>query len=418
MTATSGTSTFDAAGDESAFADLCDQARDLAEAGHSKRAAQVYEQVLDGGSQRYRALAALGLAVVRHDLGEIRASRTAAQTAIDTGHAEFAPRAAYHLALSYEGEGLLEEAAAAWHRVLGSGNERYASAAEYGLARIAESRGDTETADTHWENALAGGDPDTVPEAARDFAERLLARGRAEDAARVVERGLAVGEHPGLRLLLGAVHVERAIEAFAAVAEGSAAGAEGRAVGAGGRAAGADGRADRAAYPGPVADPATAATAIELLARLLAVRGDADAAERVWEQGLLHSGDAVGEEVRGRLRRGFLAPGPEDGGTDAADPGETAWWDPYVEAAVAQDSAPMLTGELFLALNRMYSGLAVALAGNESHASALRRTVEEAVRTPSDYVWGRSLHDDFRERLRLAAGSDADILPANWPDAD
>ncbi|MFC4563373.1 tetratricopeptide repeat protein [Nocardiopsis mangrovi] len=396
MTATSGTSTFDAAGDESAFADLCDQARDLAEAGHSKRAARVYEQVLDGGSRQYRALAALGLAVVRHDLGEIRASRAAAQTAIDTGHAEFAPRAAYHLALSYEGEGLLDEAASAWGRVLGSGNERYAPAAEYGLARIAESRGDTAAADTHWENALAGDDPGTVPEAARDFAERLLARGRAEDAARVVERGLAVGEHPGLRLLLGAVHVERAIEAFAAVAEGPAAGA---------------------GAPGPPADPATAATAVELLARLLAVRGDADAAERVWEQGLLHSGEAVAEEVRGRLRRGFLAPGSEDGDTEAAGAGEAAWWDPFVEAAVAQDSAPMLTGELFLALNRMYSGLAVALAGNESHAAALRRTVEEAVRTPSDYVWGRSLHDDFRERLRLAAGSDADILPADWPDA-
>jgi tetratricopeptide (TPR) repeat protein len=393
MTATSGTSTHDAAGDEPEFASLCDQARDLAETGHLKRAAQVYEQVLEGGSRRYRALAALGLAVVRHDLGETAAARDAARTAIDTGHPEYAPRAAYHLALSYEGDGRSAEAADAWRTVLDGGNDRYHPAAHHGLARIAEERGDTAAAEKHWRRVLGSGDPDIVPEAAHDLAGRLLARGDVDGAAEAVEHGLAAGEHPGLRLLLGAVHVERAIAAFGAV------------VGGGGGRDGAD--------EGPAADPATTGTAVELLARLLAVRGDAEAAGQVWEEGLEHRGEDVGAEVRARLRRGFLAPDPD---TDAPEPG-AAWWEPYVEAAVAQDSAPMLTGELFVALNGMYTRMAVALAGNES-AAGLRRAAEEAVRTPSAYVWGRSLHDDFRERLRIASGSRTDILPANWPDPE
>lgn len=77
----------------------------------------------------------------------------------------------------------------------------------------------------------------------------------------------------------------------------------------------------------------------------------------------------------------------------------------------------MLTGELFVALHRMYTRLAVPYAGNETRAAALHQAVAEAVRTPSAYVWGRALHDEFRESLRLAAGSDADVLPEGWPDA-
>ncbi|WP_046468190.1 tetratricopeptide repeat protein [Allosalinactinospora lopnorensis] len=394
MTATSGPSAFDAAGDESEFASLCEQARDLAESGHLKRAAQVYERVLEGGSERHRARAALGLAVVQHDLGDTRAARRADRIAIETGHPEFAPRAAYHLALTYEEEGANDEAAEAWRAVLKSENERYTPAAHYGLARIAEEEGEPESARRHWELVLRSGAVGVVPEAAHDFAGRLLARGDTDTAEEVIRQGLEVAEHPGLRLLMGAVHVERAIGEFGAVVEAAEPDPEGAAA----------------------ADPGTAGAAFELLARLLTMRGDADGAERTWGRGLMHTDEATADEVRSRLRRGFLVP---DDSSEDGDSGEGAgWWDPYVEAAVAQDSAPMLIGELFVALNQMYTHLAVPFAGNETRAAVLRQAVAEAVRTPSEYVWGRALHDDFRERLRQAAGSDTEVLPEGWPDTE
>ncbi|MUL44202.1 hypothetical protein FZ103_24080 [Streptomonospora sp. PA3] len=418
MTASAGSSTHDAAGDEPEFKSLCDQARDLAESGHLSRAAQVYERVVEGGSRRYLPLAALGLAVVRHDMGDVAAARTAARTAIGTGHPEYAPRAAYHLALSYEGEGDIEQARAAWSEVLDSGNNRYRPAAHYGLARLAEERGEAETAERHWEQVLQSGSAEVVPEAAHDYAGRLLADGRADAAAAVVHRGLEAGEHAGLRLLLGAVHVERAIGAFGAVvAEAEAEADAGAGVRAGDGAAGEGSGGGRA--PGRPVPPEVAGGAVELLARLLAVRGDAEEAERVWADGIAHRDPAVADEVRTRLRRGFLAPDPELAGQQGQEPDEAeGWWEPYVEAAVAQSSAPMLTGELFVALNQMYTHLALPLARGEGNAAALRRALEEAVRTPSQYVWGRSLHDDFRERLRQAAGSQAPVLPEGWPDAD
>ncbi|MDT0302729.1 hypothetical protein [Streptomonospora wellingtoniae] len=406
MTASAGSSTHDAAGDEPEFKSLCDQARDLAENGHLNRAAQVYERVVESGARRYLPLAALGLAVVRHDMGEVAAARSAARTAVGTGHPEFAPRAAYHLALSFEADGDAEQARAAWCDVLDSGNNRYRPAAHYGLARLAEERGDTGTAGEHWEQVLSSDSAEVVPEAAHDYAARLLARGRADAAADVVHRGLELGEHAGLRLLLGAVHVEHAIGAFAAVVAEAGAGDGGGAA-----------PEDSGAAPGRAVAPEVAGGAVELLARLLAVRGDGEAAERVWADGLAHRDPATADEVRARLRRGFLAPDPEaaepEGGQDGED---EAWWDPYVEAAAAQHSAPMLTGELFVALNRMYTHLALPLAQGENNAAALRRALEEAVRTPGQYVWGRALHDDFRERLRVAAGSRDPVLPAGWPD--
>ncbi|GAB3442633.1 hypothetical protein GCM10027570_09860 [Streptomonospora sediminis] len=419
MTASAGPSSAnDAAGDEPEFKSLCDQARDLARNGHLNRAAQVYERVVDGGSRRYLPLAALGLAVVRHDMGEVAAARTAARTAIGTGHPEFAPRAAYHLALSFEAEGDGDRARAAWGEVLDSGNNRYRPAAHYGLARLAEEQGDTATAEQHWDQVLDSDSAEIVPAAARDYAARLLARGRADAAASVIHRGLELGEHAGLRLLLGAVHVEHAISAFGTVVAAAeteeGGGSEERAADVPATSAG-GGRADRE----PPVEPEVAGGAVELLARLLAMRGDGDAAERVWADGLTHRDPATAEEVRTRLRRGFLAPDPETTGQPGEEPAEgEGWWDPYVEAAVAQNSTPMLTGELFVAINQMYSHLALPLAQGEQNAAALYRHLEEAVRTPSEYLWGRALHDDFRERLRLAAGSENPVLPEGWPDTD
>ncbi|WP_106581486.1 tetratricopeptide repeat protein [Murinocardiopsis flavida] len=400
MTATAGAPVPEA---EQEFADLCEQGRDLAENGHLQKAAQVYERVIEGGSQRHRARAALGLAVVRFDLGEVKASREADRRAIDTGHAEFAPRAAYHLAVGHEAAGEAAEAAAAWREVLGFDNPRYHPAAHYGLARAAEERGDDEAAREHWDRVVGAdaaepGGPEAavVAEAARDRAERLLARGEVDAAEEVAARGLRAAEDPALRVVLGAVYVERAIAEFGAAAAASEPEPEGPSA-------------------APPVDPAVAGAAFELLARLLSVRGDPESAAKAWEDGLGNADPGIAGEVRARVRRGFLAPEDTE---DAEEGGESAapWWDPYIEAAVAQESTPMLTGELFAALDRIYTQLAVPHAGNESRASALRTVLAEAVLTPSEYVWGRALHDDFRERLRRASGGQAHVLPEGWPE--
>ncbi|GAA3740380.1 hypothetical protein [Salinactinospora qingdaonensis] len=391
MTATHDDHAFDAPD----FASLCDQARDLAESGHLTRAAQVYEQVVDAGApERYRAQAALGLAVVRHDMGEIDAARRADLLAVETAHPEYAARAAYHLAVSYESTGELGHAEEAWSRVLDLGNERYTPAAHHGLARMAEEQAAPGRAREHWQQALAGGAAGTeaaVTAAARDYAERLLARGESATAEEVIQQGLAARDDAGLRLLLGAVHVEHAIGAFSSVV--------------------AEANAETEPESQPAVPAATTATAVELLARLLAVRGDATGAAEVWEGGLDQPAE-VAAEVRARLRRGFLQPDPEEvveGGE------EQSWWEPYVEAAVLQDSAPMLTGELFVALSRMYATLAAPLAAEEYRSGQLREALEEAVLLPGQYVWGRDLYDDFRDRLRRAAGSATHVLPEGWP---
>lgn len=382
---------------EAELAGLCEQARDLAENGHLKRAAYVYEQILDGGNLAYRPRAALGLAVVRHDLGDVRAARRADRMAIETGEPEFAARAAYHLALSHEADGAGEEASEAWQELLALGNERYIPAAHHGLARIAEERGAPVEAREHWSKALANPPSRLVAEAAHDCAGRLLDRGEVEEAEAAIRTGLEAGDHPGLRLLLGAVHMERAIGEFGAVAAETEPDPEG----------------------GTTAAPETTGAAVELLARLLTVRGDPEESQRVWEYGMAHGDSATAEEVRSRLRRGFLAldPSPPEEGRPGEVQETTVWWDPYVEAAASQDSSAMLAGELFLALDQMYTQIAGTVAAGEERAAELRQVVEEAVRVPSSYVWGRSLHDDFRERLRRAAASGTDVLPPGWPDA-
>lgn len=406
MTATTGASaTGTPDGDP---ADLCEQGRDLAASGHYARAAQVYERVLDGGSEEYRAQAAMGLAVARHGAGKVAEARAAARAAMATNDPEYGPRAACHLALTFEEEGRDDGAEQAWRHALDCGNDRYTAAAHHGLARILEDRGETEAAQPHWQGALDGG-PATAPAAAQDYAERLLARGLPAEAEEAVHRGLEKDEQPGLRLLLGAVHVERAIAEFGAVVDAAAPQRPARrsaAQGGGPQAAGerrAEDRGEAAVGPG------TAAAATELLARLLAVRGDADAAAQVWEEGAGHADADVAEDVRARLRRGFL---PGDGEGDEA----AAWWDPFLEAAEAEGTTPMLAGELFAALGDLHARAALPVVEGEVRVAELRRALEGAVRMPGSYVWGRALYDDFRERLRQASGSDGPVLPDGWPD--
>ena len=376
-------------------ADLCDQARDLAENGHLKRAAKLYQRAVAADPRpRVRARALLGLAVVQDQRGDLAAAREAARRALSTGDSRYAPRAAYHLALSLEQEGSHGEAARVWERLLGLGGAAYGAVARYGLAREAELRGEHTEAEEHWEAALElppEGEPmsrlhaTTVQDAARDLAGRLLDRGRVEDASVAVERGLAVGDDPGLRLLRSATHLERAIADVAAVAD--------------------PGTADERAHP----QARTSGAAVELLAGLLALRGEPDEAARAWRTGLESPDAQTAEEVRWRLRHSFAQAGDEDG-EEAAEP----WWEGYLEDAVATSSASMLAGELFATVTRMHALLAVPVVEGESRPAALRAAMEQALRTPSELVWGSDVHADFRRRLAEAMGED--VLPEGWPD--
>lgn len=373
---------------------LCDQAQDLASLGHLKRAAKLYrEAVAANPHPRVQARALLGLAVVEDQRGAPAASREAAHRAMATGDSRYGPRAAYHLALSLEQDGETAEAERVWHRLLELGGPAYAAVAHYGLARAAEERGATGAAEEHWEAALSPpSDPEEIGrlhatalvDASRDLAGRLLGRGMPGAAAVAVERGLAVADDPDLRLLRAAAHLEHAIADVGAVVDSEA--------------------------PGRAAGAGTRAAAVELLAGLLALRGDTDESERVWRAGLEGRDPEAAEQVRWRLRRGFT-PSAADGEPEA----EEAWWNPYLEEAVATASAPALAGELFAVITRMHALLALPVVEGESRPSTLREAMEQALRTPSGLVWGAGVHEDFRRRLREATAG-RDVLPEGWPD--
>ncbi|MCP9976777.1 hypothetical protein [Actinomadura madurae] len=117
---------------------LCEEARDLAENGDAVRAALLFEKVLALGDTPCRAQAALGLAVVLDDAGEVERAREADRAAIATADPEYGPRAAYHLALTHERAGEPERAAPAWRVVVDFGNPAYLPPAHLALARIAD----------------------------------------------------------------------------------------------------------------------------------------------------------------------------------------------------------------------------------------------------------------------------------------
>src|SRR5690606_8648675 len=127
-----------------------------------------------------------------------------------------------------------------------------------------------------------------------------------------------------------------------------------------------------------------------LLARLHNERGNTATAESGWYDGLTHDGPQTAAEVRARLRRGFLTPDPDV----AAETGEaTFWWDPYLEAAVASDTTPMLAGELFAALSRIYALLAQADGPARADAA-----LAAALQVVDDDVWGAALRDDVHSQ--------------------
>ncbi|TYB42004.1 tetratricopeptide repeat protein [Actinomadura chibensis] len=353
-------------------AKACEEARNLAESGEAERAAALFEAVLALGDTPCRARAALGLAVVLDDAGDVAGAREADRAAIATGDPEYGPRAAYHLALTHERAGEQAQAAPAWRVVVDFGNPAYLPPAHLALARIADDAGDFEEARGHWEAVLGTGDAEYGPPAAHDLAERLLERGEPARAQRVltaglrlIDRGAAPYAYARLAVALGIACLDQAIGAF-----------------------------DAALGQDP-SDPEVGPLATELLARTLPLRGRGGEAAEVWRRGL--ADPATAAQVRARLRRDFGAD------EDDADPADL-WWEPVVEQAVADGTLPALAGDAFGALDHMYALLAVQDAGGPADrpkgdaGDALGR----AVRVPSGYAWGPLLRESFAERLRLA----------------
>ncbi|MGI5330825.1 tetratricopeptide repeat protein [Actinomadura nitritigenes] len=362
---------------------LCEEARSLAESGAAGEAALLFERVLALGDTPCRAQAALGLAVVLDDGGDVEAAREADRAAIATGDPEYGPRAAYHLALTHERAGEHEEAAPAWRVVVDFGNPAYLPPAHLALARLADDAGAFEEAREHWEAVIGTGDPEYGPPAAHDLAQRLLERGEPARAQRVLAAGLRLIERDGapyaygrLAVALGISYLDQAVGAF------------GAALG----------------DPSEPADPEVGPLATELLARTLPLRGRGAEAGEVWRRGLADPG--VAGQVRARLRRDF---GDED-----ADPADL-WWEPVVEQAVSDGTLPALAGEAFGALDHMYALLAVRHSGEQERAGGVDEAIGDAVRVPDGYPWGPLLHESFAERLRLAMGGPATAPPPERP---
>ncbi|HEY2575176.1 MAG TPA: hypothetical protein VGI74_02600 [Streptosporangiaceae bacterium] len=141
--------------------------------------------------------------------------------------------------------------------------------------------------------------------------------------------------------------------------------------------------------------------AIELLARTLPLCERDEESAQVWQHGLTHPNPAVAAGVRERLRRSF--------GSD-----EPSWWEEFVEAAVCHSTLPLLTNEVFGALDHIYALAAVPLARGGARARELRDVLAQAVRVPVGYVWGEDLLASFRDRFRDATGTETDT--DNWPE--
>lgn len=382
MTATPDEATVDA---------RCDEARRLATEGDLEAAERIFAEVVALGDTPARAQAAMGLAAVRYDLGDVPGAREADRIAIASAHPEYGPRAACHLAMCAENEGKADEARSAWDRVLAFGNPAYLPAAHYSLGHLADLDGDEDTAVAHWRQAAASGDAHFAPLAAHALGARLLDQGDPAAAQRVfadVAGRVPPEEAARLWTSLAISHIEQAIGAL-------------------GRALDAD---DRDVTP----------LAVELMARILPLRGHDDTAAEVWEHGLAHADPQVAEDVRARLRRGFGIEETEPPAADAAEDEPAVahtpfWWEPYVETAAYQGTLPLLTAELFGALDRMHDTVAVPyVRAGRRVPPEVRDALAQAVRVPADYAWGRDLHDSFRERLAQATGS-RDLLPEEWP---
>jgi tetratricopeptide (TPR) repeat protein len=254
--------------------------------------------------------------------------------------------------------------------VVDFGNPAYLPPAWLALGRLADDDGDFDAARGWWEQVLAWDDDEYAPVAAHDLAQRLLERGETAKAQRLLAEVLrridptqAPYAHARLAVTMGMAHLDQAIGAFSA------------------------------ALGGQTTDGEVRALAVELLARTLPLRGRGEEARDVWDRGLADRRTAG--PVHARLRREF--------GETGAD---RLWWEPSVESALRAGELPALTGEVFGALDHMYSLIALRHAEGAGGLSAeTYELLGEVTQVPSEYEWGATLHRSFTDRLREAMGT-------------
>lgn len=360
------------------------EARRRLEEGDLDGAARIFEELLDLADTGLRAQAALGLAVIRDDLGDVAGACAADRIAIFTGDPEYAPRAAYHLAVCCQRADRPEEARTAWQTVVDLGHPDYLPAAHFALGDLADTAGDFAGAQVHWQRAIDSGDPHYAPSAAHALADRLLGQGDSAAAQDVLEAAVRTewgADAPELWASLGIVHLERAMAAFQRAVD--------------------------------IDDPEVTPLAVELLARTLPLRGETTAAADIWRHGLSHPDPEVAAAVRERLRRDFGG-GDEPGGEQGHP--HSRWWEPVVEDAVRHGALPPLTDEVFTALDALYGLVAAAyVRGGRRLSGAVGDALGRAVRVPDGYDWGRDLRDSLRARLGEAPDAAGDVPPEGRP---
>ena len=218
--------------------------------------------------------------------------------------------------------------------------------------------------------AGASAAPEAGPPVADPVDEDPLADPVDEDPPADPAGADAPGADPAARVADGIAHLEQAIAVFAEAA----------------------GSADSDIVP----------LAVELLARTLPLCERDEESAWAWQHGLEHPDPAVAAAVRRRLRRAF--------GSD-----EASWWEGFVESAVCHSTLPLLTNEVFGALDHMYALAAVPLARGGARTRELRDVLAQAVRVPTGYAWGDELLASFRARFRDVTGNDTEAFPADWP---
>lgn len=362
---------------EQAAAARWDEARSLVERGDLPAAERRFAEVVAQAEPKLRARAAIGLAAVRDDLGDVAGADDADEVAIATGDPRYAPRAAYHLALRHDEAGD-DEAAAAWQRVLDFDDQDYLPRAHLALGYLADAAGDDKAARTHWQATVASRDARCRVTAAQELAGRLSAEGAHTEAARLLE-DVIVECDPGsdsdtdqasLWTALSIVRLEQAVAALGAVVD--------------------------------TGDPDVAPLAVELLARTLPLRGRDEDAARVWEHGLAHQDPRVAGDVQARLRRGF-----GDSGTETPP-----WWDRYLAAAAQEGTLAQLAGELFAAVDQSHAEAAAGYLAGRRQTGEARAALRRAIGVPDRYLWGGDLYAGFLDRLR---DDDTADPPEQWP---
>lgn len=94
-----------------------------------------------------------------------------------------------------------------------------------------------------------------------------------------------------------------------------------------------------------------------------------------------------------------------------------------IRQALREGSIVRLAAELALTLDNLYLALALiyaelphedAIPPGDKELRDTARLVGRALRSPSQFDWGQTVHDSFRMRMRALFGTE--VIPPIWPE--